>query len=99
MQNIKVFNRIEDLTHRDPKNLTQRALKTCEESGELAAAVLSCTMDDYKKKRNVDILLECADVIMCAISVGVEAGFSLSEIEKGLDSKLDKWEKVIDDKE
>lgn len=99
MKNRKVFQKIEELTLRDPKNLLERSLKTCEEAGELAAAVLSESLGDYKKKTKHDILLEAADVVMCGVSVILEAGFSLEHLDEALAYKSDKWEKILDEKE
>lgn len=91
--NNKILQRVVKLTSLDGKDLTQRALKTSEENGELSEAVLSCTgAAEYKKKTIQDVLEEACDVATCALSVAVESGFSIEQIEEGMHNSLDKWE-------
>lgn len=85
---------IEELTSIDRKTLTEKALKTTEEVGELARATLPFmgahgTNHRFTDKR--DVLEESADVIICALSTAFEIGASISDIEEMLKEKSQKW--------
>ena len=83
----------------DQKDPVRKALKTAEETGELAEAVLSydgahsCA---YKGKSKDDIIKEGVDVIQCAISVIAksfeEEGFPTQKFKDFYEEKLDAWE-------
>lgn len=90
------FDKILELSAQETKDLTRRALKTSEEVGELAEAVLACDgPDEYKGKTYDDVLKESADVVLCAFSVALEAGFSFNDIEGAMIAKLRKWEDIL----
>lgn len=83
----------------DKKDLVQKTLKTSEEVGELAEAVLSSTgapTCGYKEKTKQDILSEAADVIICGHSVALEADFSIEDIDSAIQHKLQKWKDKIE---
>lgn len=93
------FDRTIALSISDQKTPEQKALKTAEETGELAQAVLSCygaPCCSYKEKSKDEILAEAADVIQCALSVVAksfeEEGFPKERFELMYTFKLDKWE-------
>jgi len=77
----------------------RKALKTAEETGELAQAVLSqegahsCA---YKGKTKDDIIKEAVDVIQCAISVIAKVhekeGFPSERFTEIYEEKLNAWE-------
>jgi hypothetical protein len=85
---------IKELTEQDNKNLSQKALKVCEEAGELAKVVLPFDNADGTLHRFVDkhkILEEVADVYLTAISVAYDLGFTDDEINDMIDTKAKKW--------
>lgn len=93
------FERTIALSLTDKKSPEQKALKTAEETGELAQAVLSCYgahCCSYKEKDKDAILTEAIDVIQCALSVisksFEEEGFPREKFELIYTIKLDKWE-------
>ena len=82
----------------DQKNPTERALKTAEETGKLAQAVLSvfgAHTCGYKNKTKDHILEEAIDTIQCAISVIIKAyeeeGFPEERFRELYTEKLNKW--------
>ena len=97
MKHLDEIFRLADL---DKKDLTQKALKLCEEAGEVAQAVLSYTkapVCGYKNKNQGDILEEVSDVIIVALSIARKLGFSKEDINTVIENKLVKWEKKIND--
>ena len=95
-----IIDQITATTHKDGKSLVQRALKLCEETGELAGAVLSETSAPgcgYKNKTSEDVLEEGCDVVIVAFSLLKHYGFSDYDIQKKIAHKLTKWEAVIKD--
>lgn len=81
------------------RSLYTTALKTAEETGELAQAVL-------KGHSYEDILGEVADVIIIATDTGYQASLLSgthesfeSDLNMMIDKKLGKWVKVYSDKE
>ncbi len=95
--NIKLLDYIQELSKRDKKTLSQKALKVSEESGELAKAVLSYDSAYATRHRFVDkykILEEAVDTMLTAISVAYDLGFSHEEIEEVMDAKSEKWQEL-----
>jgi len=93
----KILDYIQDLSIKDKKTLSQKALKVCEEVGELAKAVLPYESAPATRHRFVDkhkILEEVSDTILTAISIAYDLGFSHSDIEEMLDSKSKKWQEL-----
>lgn len=92
--NPRLLAFVRALTEADRKTLSQKALKTTEEVGELAKKVLPfdnafATTHRFVEKR--DILVECADVILCALSVAYDLGFDDEAIEEMMATKAEKW--------
>jgi len=94
------WERMIALSLTDRKSVIEKALKTAEETGELAQAVLSshgAHTCSYKRLSRTDIIIESVDVIQCAISVIAKAyekeGFPEKDFKKIFNEKLDKWEK------
>lgn len=82
------------VTEMEEKDLTQLALKTSEETGELAQAVLSVTGAPgckYKGKTHMDVVEEAVDVILCASATMFKTGISHLIIAKMFRTKLDAW--------
>jgi len=93
------WKRTINLSITDQKSVIEKALKTSEETGELAQASLSYSgahACGYKGKSKEDIVKEAVDVIQCAISVIAkvyeEEGFPKEKFINIYNNKLDKWE-------
>lgn len=90
----KTLDYIKTLTKTDKKNLSQKALKTAEEVGELAKVVLPYENAYATTHRFVDrtrILEECADTFLCVMSVAYDLGFSDEEFETMVNHKMKSW--------
>lgn len=89
------INYVRELSKRDPKNLQGKALKTAEEMGTLAQRVLSYTGAPGNRHRIVqreDLLSDCADLILCSMSIAYDVGVTDDDFEKILWEKSRKWE-------
>lgn len=85
---------VRTLTENDSKTLSQKALKTAEEVGELAKVVLPFEGAFATTHRFVDrrrVLEEVADIILCARSVAYDLKFDDAEIEDMMIHKMRKW--------
>ena len=85
---------IKELTEQDTKSLSQKALKVCEETGELAKVILPFDNADGTLHRFVDkqrILEEIADIYLTSISIAYDLGFTDDEIEEMVTTKTKKW--------
>lgn len=85
------------LSENDKKNLCQKALKTSEEVGELAKAVLpfenaAGTLHRFSDRRK--ILENVADVILSAISIAYDMKFTDEAIEDMMLEKSKKWQGI-----
>jgi NTP pyrophosphatase (non-canonical NTP hydrolase) len=92
--NKKLLGIIKDLSTKDKKSLSEKALKVSEETGELARVVLPYDSASGTLHRFVDknkILNEVADVMLSAISIAYELEFTDDEIEDMLYQKSLKW--------
>lgn len=92
--NKQLLDFIKELSIRDKKTLSQKALKNSEECGELAKAVLPydgayCTNHRFTDK--IKILEEVSDVILTSISIAYHLGYTTDDIEEMLDYKSNKW--------
>lgn len=93
----EVLNYVAKLSGTDKKTLSQKALKTAEEVGELAKWVLpydgaaSTTHRFVAKER---ILEEVSDVILCALSVAYDLGYSHDDIKSMMLHKAQYWEEL-----
>jgi NTP pyrophosphatase (non-canonical NTP hydrolase) len=88
---------IKQLSLSDKKTLSQKALKTCEEVGELAKAVLPFDSAHGTNHRFVDrekILEEIADVHLTNISIAYSLGFTDEEITDMIHQKSLKWSEL-----
>jgi NTP pyrophosphatase (non-canonical NTP hydrolase) len=95
--NIQLLDYIKKLSLDDKKTLSQKALKVAEESGELAKVVLpfdnaAGTIHRFIEKGR--ILEESVDVILTAISIAYELGYSHEEIEETMRLKAEKWQGI-----
>lgn len=85
---------IRALSATDTKTLSQKALKTAEEVGELAKVVLPFEGAYATTHRFVDrnaVLTEVADIILCARSVAYDLGFDDGDLEDMIIHKARKW--------
>lgn len=85
---------IRHLTKKDKKTLSQKVLKVCEETGELAKVALP--FDDayattHRFSDRESILEEVADLFLTSISIAYDLDFSDSEIEVMINRKMKKW--------
>jgi NTP pyrophosphatase (non-canonical NTP hydrolase) len=90
----ELFELIKELSNRDPKTILQKTLKTTEEVGELAKAVLpyeNAPQNTHKFSDKQKILEEVADTILGAISVGYNLGMDTEQIEAMLWKKAEYW--------
>ncbi len=91
---------IKALTKLDKKNLIERSLKLSEECGEVAEAVLAmsnCGGSEYKVKDKNDVIEECLDTMMIALSLitTVEPKINETVLECMFDTKMQKWEEKM----
>lgn len=87
-------NRIKELSLKDKKTLSQKALKVGEEFGELARKVLPFDNAAGTTHRFIDkkkILDEVADLYLTSISIAYDLGFTDEEIEETIEFKTRKW--------
>ena len=97
------MHEIYDLTKADPKSLQERALKLCEEAGELAQAVLSVTKapgSAYKNHSLEDVREEAVDAAIVSLSLLAHASDSRVDFEAELDRlmtlKCAKWSEKLE---
>lgn len=85
---------IKNLSLKDKKNLSQKLGKVMEEAGELARVVLPYDGADGTTHRFIEkerVLEESVDVILTAISMAYELGFTHDDIEDMMWRKAEKW--------
>lgn len=95
--NNDLIEYVQLLSGRDTKTLDGRSLKTAEETGELASKALAHTQSAGSLHRFVTaagVLEECADVMLCAMSVAYKLGFSQEELESMMMRKAQKWDVI-----
>lgn len=97
MQN-SLIEEIIDITNLDKKNLVATYVKLGEETDELAREILAyvnepSTLHRYSTKS--DIIEECIDTALVAISIAIKAGADSEEINKMFRLKLDKWATIL----
>lgn len=90
--NIKDY--IKELSVKDKKTLSQKALKLTEEVGELARVVLPYDSAHGTNHRFIDreaLLEEVVDVYLTNISIAHSLGFTKEEFDEMLQKKTEKW--------
>ena len=88
---------IQTLSVRDKKTLAQKGLKLTEEVGELAKVILpydSAYGTNHRFAEPEDILEECSDSILCALSIAYHLGYTHEDIEAMTVRKAEKWAKL-----
>lgn len=94
---IKLLDRVKSLSAADTKTLSQKALKTAEEVGELAKVVLpydNAFATTHRFIESGQILEEVADVMLTVLSIAYDLGYDHSDIFDMMDHKADKWERL-----
>lgn len=95
--NKEFLDYVRTLSIRDKKTLSQKALKTAEEVGELARVVLpydSAYATNHRFANPIDILEECIDTTLCSLSIAYQLGFSDDEIDEMFLEKSKKWARL-----
>jgi len=95
--NNTLFDYIQSLSLKDKKTISQKALKVCEESGELAKVTLPFDNAHGTTHRFIEkerVLEESVDVILTAISMAYDLGYSHSDIEDMMWTKAQKWQEI-----
>lgn len=88
---------IRSLSEEDNKTLSQKALKVCEEAGELAKVILpfdnaSGTIHRFVDRKN--ILEEVVDTYLSSISIAYSLGFTDVEVDEMILEKSKKWARL-----
>lgn len=94
IQNKDLSKFVRNLSMKDKKSLSEKALKVSEETGELARVVLPYDNASGTLHRFVDkqkILSEVVDTMLSAISIAHELNFTDEEIEDMIYQKSLKW--------
>lgn len=89
---------IRSLSKRDAKTLTQRALKLCEESGELAKAVLPFDSTPTTLHRIVTkskVAEEAVDTLLVALSILHQLEYTDEDIQALVQTKALKWDGIL----
>ena len=81
------------------KTASQLLLKLMEESGEVAEALLSYEKAcgcEYKNKNMDDVGEEAVDILLVILAFMTRIGMSKDQIKSMIETKLAKWQKVIE---
>ena len=91
---MKIEEYIKELSKKDKKTLSQKALKLVEEVGELARVVLPYDSAHGTNHRFIDreaLLEEIVDVHLTNISIAHSLGFTEDELNEMMVRKAEKW--------
>ena len=91
---MNINDYIKDLSIKDKKTLSQKALKLVEEVGELARVVLPYDSAHGTNHRFIDreaLLEEVVDVHLTNISIAHSLGFTEDELNEMMTRKAEKW--------
>lgn len=91
---MKIEEYIKELSKKDKKTLSQKALKLVEEVGELARVVLPYDSAHGTNHRFIDreaLLEEIVDVHLTNISIAHSLGFTEDELSEMMIKKTEKW--------
>lgn len=92
--NPKTLAYIRHLSKQDHKTLSQKALKTVEEVGDLAKVILPFDNAPGTRHRFVArerILEEAIDTVLCSLSIAYDLDFTDDEVLEMMERKVDKW--------
>jgi len=93
----EILEYIKILSLSDKKNISQKALKVSEECGELAKVILPYDNADGTTHRFIvknKILEETIDIMLSAISIAYELGYSNEDINDMMLHKAEKWQSI-----
>lgn len=93
--NTGTLQLVQELTTRDTKTLSQKALKVAEETGELARVILPMDNSDSTTHRFVTTehaLEEVVDVVLTSLSIAYHLGFSTDDVDAMMLKKCYKWD-------
>lgn len=96
--NQELFQRILNVSDKDPKTLNMRIMKLASEVGELCDVGLALTNTPslrYKNLGRPELVTECADVILCIASVLAKADVTQQELTEAIERKVTKWEDIL----
>lgn len=91
---MRIEEYVKELSKKDKKTLSQKALKLVEEVGELARVVLPYDSAHGTNHRFIDreaILEEIVDVHLTNISIAHSLGFTEDELNEMMAKKAEKW--------
>ena len=95
--NSEILDFVKVLSLNDKKSLIAKATKITEENGELARLVLpyeSAAGTHHRFVEKSELLEECVDVILAALSIPYELGFTNADIESMMWRKATKWQGI-----
>jgi NTP pyrophosphatase (non-canonical NTP hydrolase) len=95
--NKEILDYIAALSKTDKKTLSQKALKTAEEVGELAKVILpfdGAATSSHRFVATTRILEEVADTVLCALSVAYSLGFTHDDISAWMLQKAKYWDEI-----
>ena len=93
----ELLDYVRTLSKTDPKSLSQKTLKACEEVGELAKVVLPWDNAFGTTHRFADkqkIAIEIADTLLCLLSIQHDLGVSDDELNKLVWDKAQYWHQL-----
>lgn len=91
---MNILPEINEITCRDKKNLMATFAKLGEEHGELARILLAYANEPtilHRYATSNEIVEECIDVALVALSIAFKAGATEEQVEKMFRIKMDKW--------
>jgi len=95
----EIIKEIASITTRvEKKTIQELALKTSEEVGELAQAVLSVTSAPgcrYKQKTWDDVDEEAVDVVICAFATALKGAPDPERLKTIFERKMAKWKEKL----
>jgi NTP pyrophosphatase (non-canonical NTP hydrolase) len=97
-----ILKRIEALSLRDRKTLSQKGLKAGEEVGELSKAILPLETahgTNHRLPNTEKVIEECADLVLVAYSIAHSLGQSFEDFVNVLDRKSRYWEFLLDNED
>lgn len=96
----QVLETIKECVKNSDRTIEMATLKLCEETGEIAEAVSSlskiCRENNYKNKSGADVIEECVDIMICAMSIMqfINPDIKESDLKETLMRKLSKWKNL-----
>lgn len=92
---MQTMDKVMELSKNNKKSVEQIVMKMAEETGEVSQAVLSylnANGSSYKGLDADDVMEECTDVIIVALSLVFKLGGDKEYLEQMMKKKVAKWE-------